>query len=427
MRKMKSLITLTILILLLSSLAACVRPESQSSSSKSTDGKSTKVNSNEKIEGPIKVGVVIPLSGPSSQIGEQVKKGYELALEKINASGGVKALNGAKLEFVYADHTGKPDVGAREAQRLVNDEKVVMLTGSYESGVTMAVAQAAERMGVPYLVPYSAGNIITESGFKNTFRTRPPSKVWVETQYEFLKYLNDNFSKNITKVASLWEDGAWGQGTGTDIKEIGKKYGLDIVADVSFRSGSQDLSTQLTKIKSSGANAILAASYLNDTMKAQQTMASLNFQRPYLSIGTTEVHDDFFQLGKLAEGQVGSTAWLPDISEIAKKVGEEFQAKFGNAMNDDAAYAYSASYIIHEALEKSASIDSKQLRDTFATTEFTSPDANIIPTKEGKIKFNEKGQADALIMIGQAQEGKWVTIWPEKYASKKFVDSQWFK
>lgn len=426
MKKMKGLSFILTLFLIVALLAGCVssQPNQEATTEASSNSSSSEQTT---VKGPIKIGAVIPLTGASSQIGEQVKKGYELAEEKINANGGVKAFDGAKIEFVYADHTGKPDVGAREAQRLFNDEKVVMLTGSYESGVTMAVAQASERLGVPYLVPYSAGNTITESGFKYTFRTRPPSKVWVEAQYNFLKYLNSDKGKNITKVAALWEDGAWGQGAGKDINTIGADLGMELVTDVSFRSGSQDLSTQLTKIKASGADAILAASYLNDTMKAQQTMESLDFKRPYITIGTTEVHDDFFQLGDLAEGQVGSTAWLPDISEIATSVGQEFKEKYGNSMNDDAAYAYSAAYIILEALEKTGSIDKAKLTETFRTTEFTSPDANIIPTKEGKIKFNEKGQADALIMIAQAQNGEWVTVWPSNYASKEFIDSQWFK
>jgi branched-chain amino acid transport system substrate-binding protein len=426
MKNLKAFSFLLIIFLILSALSGCVSAESKSVEKQGALGGNSTEKDNT-VKGPIKIGVVIPLSGPSAQIGEQVKRGYDLASEKINASGGVKAFGGAKIEFVYSDHTGQPDVGAREAQRLLKDEKVVMLTGSYESGVTMAVAQASERLGVPYLVPYSAGNIITESGFKYTFRTRPPSKVWVETQFNFLKYLNKEKGKNIKKVAALWEDGAWGQGTVKDIKVIGEKQGMEVVADVSFRSGSQDLSTQLTKVKASGADAIIAASYLNDTMKAQQTMASLNYKRPYISIGTTEVHDNFFQLGDLAEGQVGSTAWLPDISEKAAEVGKEFEAKFGNPMNDDAAYAYSAAYIILEALEKSGSIDKSKLTETFKSTEFTSPDANIIPTKEGKITFNENGQADALIMIAQAQKGKWVTVWPSDYASKEFIDSQWSK
>ena len=99
---------------------------------------------------PMKVGVVIPLSGLTSQVGEKVKAAYQLAEQEINQAGGV---NGEPIQFVFADHQGRPDVGAREAERLVEQEKVVALSGSYESGVTLAVAQVAERRKSPYLVP----------------------------------------------------------------------------------------------------------------------------------------------------------------------------------------------------------------------------------------------------------------------------------
>ena len=135
------------------------------------------------LAAPVKVGAVIPLSGLTSQIGEKVKAAYQLAEQEINAAGGI---NGEPLQFVFADHQGKPDIGAREAERLVEQEKVVALTGSYESGVTLAVAQVAERRKVPYLVPYSASNRITESGLKYTYRTRPPSRLWVDAMFRYL-------------------------------------------------------------------------------------------------------------------------------------------------------------------------------------------------------------------------------------------------
>src|SRR5690606_33180832 len=107
---------------------------------------------------------------------------------------------GEPLKFVFADHQGKPDIGAREAERLVEQENVSALTGSYESGVTLAVAQVAERRRIPYLVPYSAANLITESGLKYTFRTRPPSRLWVDAMYNFLEAAAKQSGKSIDKI-----------------------------------------------------------------------------------------------------------------------------------------------------------------------------------------------------------------------------------
>lgn len=370
-----------------------------------------------------KVGVVIPLSGLTSQIGAKVKMAYEFAEQQINAAGGV---NGEPLKFVFADHQGKPDVGAREAERLVEQEKVSALTGSYESGVTLAVAQVAERRHIPYLVPYSAANLITESGLKYTFRTRPPSRLWVDAMYNYLDAAAKQSGKSIEKIAILAEDGAYGQGTSADIKKLAEKHGKQVVATETFHGGAQDMTAQISKIKAAGADAILAASYLNDTMKALQTMALLQFKRPYLTIGTGEVDAGFFQLGDLAENQVGTTAWLPDIKlKGAAEFGKEFKAKYNIDVNDDIAYAYAAAYVYKEAVEVNKSADPQGVRDTLASHTFVSEQANLVPRDGGNLKFDEKGQANTVILVAQAQDGKWVTVWPEGIAGQTAKLGQW--
>lgn len=372
---------------------------------------------------PTKVGVVIPLSGLTSQVGEKVKAGYLLAEQEINQAGGI---NGEPLQFVFADHQGKPDIGAREAERLIEQEKVVALTGSYESGVTLAVAQVAERRRIPYLVPYSASNRITESGLKYTFRTRPPSRLWVDAMYKYLDAAAKQSGKSIDKIGILAEDGAYGQGTSEDIKQLAAQYGKQIVATETFRGGAQDLTAQVSKIKAAGADAVLAASYLNDTMKALQTLSLLQYKRPYMTLGTGEVDAGFFQLGELAEGQVGTTAWLPDIKlKGAAELGQRIKEKFKVDINDDVAYAYAAAYVFKEAVEVKKSTNPQTVRDVLASHTFVSEQANLVPRAGGNLKFDEKGQANTVILVAQAQGGKWVTIWPESVASQSPKLGQW--
>jgi len=372
---------------------------------------------------PTKVGVVIPLSGLTSQVGDKVKAGYLLAEQEINQAGGI---NGEPIQFVFADHQGKPDVGAREAERLVEQEKVVALTGSYESGVSLAVAQVAERRKIPYLVPYSASNRITESGLKYTFRTRPPSRLWVDAMYKYLDAAAKQSGKSIDKIGILAEDGAYGQGTSEDIKQLAAQYGKQIVATETFRGGAQDLTAQVSKIKAAGADAVLAASYLNDTMKALQTFSLLQYKRPYMTLGTGEVDAGFFQLGELADGQVGTTAWLPDIKlKGAAELGQRIKDKFKIDINDDVAYAYAAAYVLKEAAEVRKSNDPQIVRDVLASHTFVSEQANLVPRVGGNLKFDEKGQANTVILVAQAQGGKWVTIWPESVGSQAPKLGQW--
>ncbi|MBO9354616.1 ABC transporter substrate-binding protein [Bordetella petrii] len=375
------------------------------------------------LAAPVKVGVIVPLSGMTSQIGVKVRAAYTLAQEEINAAGGI---NGDPLQFVFADHQGRPDVGAREAERLVGQEQVQALTGSYESGVTLAVAQVAERRKVPYLVPYSAANRITESGLKYTFRTRPPSRVWVDAMFQYLATAAQQSGKPIEKIAILSEDGAYGQGTAEDIKKAAAKYNKQIVATETFHGGAQDLTAQINKIRASGADAVLAASYLNDTMKALQTMNILQYKRPYLTLGTGEVDPGFFQLGELAENQVGTTAWLADVklpgaAELARKVKDKLKLD----INDDIAYAYAVTYLYKEAAEVEKSSAPDIVRKVLASHTFTSERANLVPRQGGPLKFDENGQANTVILVGQAQGGTWVTVWPPDLAGAPNKTGQW--
>lgn len=367
--------------------------------------------------GDVKVGVVIPLSGVTATVGQNVKKAYDLAASEINASGGI---GGKKLDFLYQDSTGLPDVGGRAARQLIQQDHVVALTGSYESSVTLVVAQTAEQAKVPYLVPYSAANKITESGYKFTFRTRPPSKVWAKTMADFLKSYSADGGHPTTKVGLLLDDTAYGQGTGVDYRNAAAADGMQVVDEEIFTEGDTALQTQIVKLKSAGAQAILAASYLQSTTGALNTMANNDFKVPYLTLGTGIIDQGLFKLGQLADGVAGATSWSPQASTAySPTFTAAYQKAYGVPPPDDAAYAYSAAYILKAAIEDAKSVSPAALTEALRTQKFTSPQATLIPSQGGSIKFDANGQANTVILIAQAQDGKYQVVYPPKVASSK--------
>jgi len=118
----------------------------------------------------VRIGVVLPLSGQFAVGGQNVKRGYDLAAEDINKTGGVKALGGAQIELVYADNQGKQEVAIGETERLIQEEKVAAIMGSWHSATTIAGTQAAERLKTPWIIEVSSANIILERGFKYVTR-----------------------------------------------------------------------------------------------------------------------------------------------------------------------------------------------------------------------------------------------------------------
>ncbi|MBP2685411.1 MAG: Extracellular ligand-binding receptor, partial [Deltaproteobacteria bacterium] len=118
----------------------------------------------------IKVGVLLPLTGAQAKFGEIEKKSYEMAAEEINAKGGV---NGKKIELLFEDDTGKPDVGRSGVEKLISREKVPVITGGYSSSVTAAAAPVAQQFKVPFVICTGSADDITEKRYDYIFRINP--------------------------------------------------------------------------------------------------------------------------------------------------------------------------------------------------------------------------------------------------------------
>jgi branched-chain amino acid transport system substrate-binding protein len=121
----------------------------------------------------VKVGVLLPLSGSVAPIGQNNRRGHELAVDEINAAGGIKSLGGAKLVLVDGDTQGNPNVGIQETEKLAG-KGVVAIMGAYQSNVTFPTTQIAEKLQVPYIDPVAIADSITEGrNFKYTFKFSP--------------------------------------------------------------------------------------------------------------------------------------------------------------------------------------------------------------------------------------------------------------
>ncbi|MBI5905041.1 MAG: ABC transporter substrate-binding protein [Deltaproteobacteria bacterium] len=118
----------------------------------------------------VKVGILLPLTGSQAKFGEIEKRSFEMAAEEINAKGGV---NGKKIELLFEDDTGKPDIGRSGMEKLISREKVPVITGGYSSSVTAAAAPVAQRFQVPFVICTGSADDITEKGYDYVFERIP--------------------------------------------------------------------------------------------------------------------------------------------------------------------------------------------------------------------------------------------------------------
>ena len=367
--------------------------------------------------GTVRIGAMYPLTGDLAKLGEENKNGLELAIEEINAAGGIKSLGGAKIELVWADSQGKPEVGISEVTRLAQQANVLAIIGAYQSGVTVPSTQEAERLATSFVVSMAVSDKITERGFKYTFRICPKASWYAKDQVTFLKDLKDLAGLDIKKVALLHEDTDFGESTAAGQIKYLAEAGMEMVLEVKYPASAADLTTEVSKVKAASPDAVLTVTYLNDSVLIAQAREALGMTNiPFIDAAGGTVDPEFIkQLGATAEG------WFTEIEYTKYAAGAEdlnnrYKAKYGDDITGNGAYAYQAGWVIADALERAGKADREALREALAKTDMKKGPNMVLPTD--RIFFDKDGQnPNAPLFIVQVQNGELIPVWPGAYAA----------
>jgi branched-chain amino acid transport system substrate-binding protein len=367
----------------------------------------------------VKVGNIIPLSGPSASVGEQGKNAREMAVEEINGSGGIKSLGGAKLEMVYADSESKPEKGVSEAERMINTEKVHVLTGCWNSAVTYPTTAVAERYGIPFIVPVSVADKITEQGFKTVFRIAAKDSWWTRDQFAFLKDMEEEFNTKVKNVAFVYENGDWGKGFAEQWKKLANEGGYQVVLDEPYPSTATDLSPVVQKIRRSRADVLMLVSNAADAILLTNTLAEYRVKlKAIIASGGGHADPSFLKAtGKNAQFIFDIVEWETDINKPgAKEANEKYKAKYGYNLTGEAVDAYLAMYVLADALERAGSYDPAQIRNALDATLYRSGRGMIVGYDA--VEFDRTGQNKnaSLVMVQINDIGKGmerITVWPK--------------
>jgi len=369
----------------------------------------------------IKIGNIIPLSGPSASVGIQGKQAREMALEEINSAGGIKSMGGAKLELLFSDSKSDPTTGVTEAERMINSEKVHLLTGCWNSAVTYPTTQVAERYGIPFIVPVSVRDTITERGFKNVFRIAAKDGWWAKDQFVFLDDMKKEFNVDIKKVAFVYENGDWGVGFAEKWEMLAKERGYEVVLNEPYPSTASDLTPVVIKLKRSKPDVVFMTSNAADAILLTNTMAEMKVNvKAIISSGGGHADPSFLKAaGKNAEYLFDIVEWETDLNRPGlKETNAKYKKIYGNNMNGESVDAYAAMYVIKAALEKAATTDPAILRETLAKIKVCGGKAGLLAYD--CVDFDETGQnKNASLVIVQTRTNSngdgmdRITVWPK--------------
>jgi len=196
---------------------------------------------------PIKIGALFSVSGPAAFLGEPERNTAQMLVDEINKSGGIK---GQKLELVVVDTQGDPAKAVQGANKLIKDDKVVAIIGPSTTGDTMAVIPVIEKAAIP-MIACAAGIKITDPVKKWVFKTAQNDSLAVQRIYEYLK------KQKIGKVAILTVSDGFGSSGREQLVAHAKEFGIEIISNETYGPKDTDMTAQLTKIRTSGAQAII--------------------------------------------------------------------------------------------------------------------------------------------------------------------------
>src|ERR1044071_6587408 len=340
----------------------------------------------------IKVGEFASLTGKEATFGQMSHYGTELAIQEVNAAGGVL---GRKLELIYEDDQSKAGEPATVVKKLISRDRVLAVLGEVASSRSMEAAPICQQNKVPMISPSSTNVRLTEMGdyiFRVCFTD------------EFQGKLLSNFAKRTLKAAkvAIMTDvkSDYSVGLSRDFKTPFTAAGGTIVAEQTYNGGDKDFKGQLTAIKAAGPDAIIVTGYYTDVGLIVKQARQLGITLPLFGGDGWESSKLIEIGGSDVEGTYFSTHFSPEAKSPAiEKFVAAFREKYGEAPDAMAALGYDSAMVLVDAIKRAGTTEGPKLRDAIAATR----DHEGIT---GKITLDEKRNAAKSAVILRVNDGK---------------------
>ncbi|MFC1979786.1 ABC transporter substrate-binding protein [Chloroflexota bacterium] len=383
----------------------------------------------------IKIGAIYPLTGPSASAGLDVKNGILLAADIVNneynlnlplaRTKGIPSLGGAKIKIIFEDSQGSPILGRFQAQRLIDEEKVVTIIGCYQSAVTAEASGVAKDKGIPFLTFSSTAPSLTQRGFKWFFSTTPNEETFVHNFFLFLQDVQEKTGKTIDKLALIHENSVWGMEIAELEKRYAREHGYSIALDISYSADTENVTNEVQRLKDVNPDVVLQASYSNDAVLFMKNYKALDFNPSAILADNAGFIDPGFtqSLGKDSNYILTRMTWCRDLAEsqpLIQKVSQVFQERYGTEMNDNSARAFTGILVLAEAINTAGLTDPNAIRKALLKTDLPS-DKLIMPWDgvrfDTKTHLNLLGRGIICQIIGQ----EYYTVWPWNMATRELI------
>lgn len=357
----------------------------------------------------IRIGIVAPLTGTQAAFGEALKNGYLMALEEINTKGGAA---GKKLELDFYDDRSQADTAVQGVAKLIDQDQVPIILGSFSSENTKAMVPAVTQRQVPLIIPTAIADNILDSKSPWVFRIASTASDFARAVVAFLKS-----SGTARTMAIVYENTNYGQSSMKAMLPVAKAGGIEVVIAEPYEAKSSDYKSMLHRIKQANPDVIYFVSYLLDatTLMRQTREIDLN-PAYYTSAGGGFMAPEFPTdkgAGKNAEYTFSVRQWFPQEKWAGS---QEFDAgyfkRYGLHPGDQAMQGYTALKVAALAIDHAGSLDRTKIHDAIK-------DLNLPLTSYGPVRFDANGQNQHPLLITQVQAGRYRVVFPDSAADVK--------
>ena len=366
--------------------------------------------------GSVKIGFLQPVSGALAYSGAQGRLGASLAVDEINAAGGIKAVG--KIEPVLGDAQSTPDGGSAEVEKM-NSAGVSAIVGGYASNICLATTQTAARYDLPYLVDVGVTDTIVTRGLKNTFRFGPGFGVIAKTALANLVAINEKAGKPAKTVMIVHEDSAFGSGLAKLLNAQLPPQGFEVLETIPHPTPTRDFNNVVLKIQAANPDIVVPANYYNEYVLLARTMQQQKV-RPKAAIysvlgGAASSYKFVKEFPEAAQFIMDCNHWFDPRNAKAQALKKKVEGQ-GQFFTYEVYLNYSATLLLADAIERAKSSDRAGIIEALSNSTFA---GHIMPY--GPTKFIDGQNQGAVPANTQVVGNDIEVILPEAFASAKPV------
>jgi branched-chain amino acid transport system substrate-binding protein len=372
----------------------------------------------------VEIGVVYPLSGPTGPMGQNGVRGWNIAVDEINAAGGIKSLGGAKIKTQLRDSESNPKIGLAETEKLVRSN-VVAIVGAWNSNVTFPATQIAEEAKVPWITEMAAQDEITRRGFRYTFRVSPEASRQASDMVDFVADMGKRTGKVARTAGVIGTDDAWGKTISKGLHAAFKQANIESVGDIYYPVKAVDLTVEVAGLAAKKPDVWFLTSQLNDAVLITRALHQQKVQALAFITSASGYMDPKYTslVGNLGSYFLTFSFYDFDLNnEWEQNLDKAIRARYNVPSNHFSSALYGTAYLLRDILEKTGSTDREKIRNALEAADIRSGPVLILSGSGVKFDKNHDN-IYAKIVMAQLVGGNWHTVWPLE--RKRKFDPVW--